>query len=48
MRRQIARIEVPDWWGQAHMDDAIRGLIFFAKGADPQNRLNLVTSIANG
>lgn len=47
VRRQMARIEVPEWWGQAHIDDAISGLIFFAVGAGAPGH-NLVTHIGNG
>lgn len=46
VREQRARVECPEWWGSAHMDDAIRWLIFFAPGVSPEHRL--VTSIANG
>lgn len=47
VREQRCRVDVPEWWGVAHMDDAIRQLIFFAPGVgDPEHRL--VTGIANG
>ena len=47
VREQRARVEVPEYWGKAHMDDAIRSLIFFAPGAGSPTH-NIVTSIANG
>ena len=47
VREQRARIEVPEWWGDAHLIQAISGLIFFAPGAGAPEH-NLVTSIANG
>jgi hypothetical protein len=47
VRTQRARIEVPEWWGIAHQDDAIRSLIFFVPGhGNPEH--TLVTHIGNG
>ena len=45
IREQHAKIEVPEWWGVAHIDDAIRSLIFFAPGADKMPTHKLVTNI---
>lgn len=47
VREQHCKVDVPDWWGVAHMDDAIRKLIFFAPGVGSPEH-NLVTRIANG
>lgn len=47
VREQRARIDVPEWWGVAHINDAIAALIFFAPGAGSPEH-NIVTSIANG
>jgi hypothetical protein len=32
VKEQHAKIDVPEWWGIAHVDDAVRSLIFFAPG----------------
>lgn len=45
--RQRARIEVPEWWGVAHQDAAIRSLIFFKPGEGAPEH-NLVTHIGSG
>lgn len=41
---QAAVIDVPWWWGDAHVSDAIKGLVFFQSGRGAPEH-NLVDSI---
>ena len=47
VREQHSRIDVPEWWGDAHLLDAISALIFFAPGGGAPHH-GLVTHIGNG
>jgi hypothetical protein len=47
IREQRAGFDVPEWWGNAHVDDAVRSLIFFAPGHGAPAH-TLVTHIGNG
>ncbi len=44
IREQHATIDVPIWWGNAHLADAIRALVFFKAGEGAPDH-GLVTRI---
>jgi hypothetical protein len=45
VREQRARVDVPEWWGKAHMDAAISLLTFFVPGAGKSPDHGMVTRI---
>lgn len=45
VREQSSSFDVPVWWGNAHVQDAIRALVFFATGQGAPDH-GLVTRIS--
>lgn len=45
VHEQRCVITPPEWWGLAHRDDAIRGLIFFIPGTGPVIEHGMVTQV---
>ena len=39
IQKSHARIDVPAWWTQAHMTDAVAALVFFGKEKNPSHGL---------